>query len=166
MRPKKREMGEVLSPSCLPTVQVLPFHEPLQIRMVVPDVTLVLGSFQVMAPLLQGVNDREHFFVRHQVVSFFRAHGMRREGDGMPLVVLLDGEDHTGCKVRGVCFEPELTIVVWVSEDGSGGEGGLQTCECVGFCAAPSEGLVFLCEICEGFCQCGIVFNKTSVEVG
>ena len=51
MRPEEREAGEVLSPSHLATVQILLFHKPLQIRMVVPDVELMLGSFQVMVPL-------------------------------------------------------------------------------------------------------------------
>ena len=44
--------------------------------MVVPDVKLVLGSLQVMAPLFQCVNDGEHLLVRYQIVSFFRAHGV------------------------------------------------------------------------------------------
>ena len=84
----------------------------------------------------------------------------------MPLVVLQDGKDCTGCKVRGICFKPELTVVIWVSKDGSGGKAGLQTCERVSFRTAPSEGPVFLREICEGFRQCGIVFDEMSVEVG
>ena len=84
----------------------------------------------------------------------------------MPLVVLQGREDSSSCKVRGVCFKPELTVVVWISENGSSGKTGLQTCERIGFCAAPSEGLVFLHEVCEGFCQCGIVFYETSVEFG
>ena len=68
----------------------------------------------------------------------------------MPFVVLQNGKDGTSSKVRGVCFKPELTVVVWVGEDRSSGEAGLQTCERVGFRVAPSEDLVFLCEICEG----------------
>ena len=84
----------------------------------------------------------------------------------MPLVVFLDGEDCTGCKVRGVCFKPELTVIVWIREDRSGGEMGLQTHKRVGFHTSPSEGLVLLHKICEGFCQCGIVFDETLVEVG
>ena len=91
---------------------------------------------------------------------------MRGEGDRVPFVIFQEGEDCTGCEVRGICFKPELAVVVWVSEDWSGGEMGLQTCERVSFHAAPSEGLVFLREVCEGFCQSGIVFDKTSVEVG
>ena len=134
--------------------------------MVVPDIELMLGSFQIVLPLLQSTYDRKHFFIRYQIVSFFRTHGVGGEGDGMPLVVFLDGEDCAGCEVRGICFEPELTIVVWVSEDGSSGETSLQTCEHVGLCVAPSEGFVFLRKICEGFCQCGIVFYETAVEVG
>ena len=55
---------------------VLPFHKPLQIRMVIPDVELMLGSFQIMAPLFQGTNDGEHLLVHHRVVSFFQAHGV------------------------------------------------------------------------------------------
>ena len=43
---------------------------------------------------------------------------------------------------------------------------GFQTCERVGFRAAPSEGLVFLREVCERLCQCGIVLYETLVEVG
>ena len=44
--------------------------------MVVPDVELVLSSFQVVTPLFQGTNDREHLLVCHWIVSFFWTHGV------------------------------------------------------------------------------------------
>ena len=134
--------------------------------MVVPDVELMLGSFQVVAPLFQGTDDGEHLLVCHRIVPFFWTHGVRGEGDRIPLVIFLDREDCASCEVQGVCFKPELTVVIWVCEDRSSGEMSLQTCERVGFRTAPSEDFVFLRKIREGFCQCGVVFDETSIEVG
>ena len=166
MGPQKREPGEVLSPVRLAAVQILSFHEPLQIHMVVPDVELMLGSFQIVVPLLQGADDREHLLVRHWIVPFLQTHGMRGKGDRMPFVVFENGEDHAGSEVRSVHFESELTVIVGISKNGSGGKTGFQTCEHICFCTSPCKGLVFLHKVCEGLCEHCIVFYESSVEVG
>ena len=137
--------------------------------MVVPDFKFVLRSFQIVAPLLQRANDGKHFFIGHRIVSFFRGHGVGGECDGVPLIVFLDREDRASCEVRSVCFEAELTVVVRISEYGSGSETGLKRCKSLGLRGSPCEHFVLLGQIREGLRELRelrVIFDKSAIEVG
>ena len=134
--------------------------------MVVPNVELVFCSFQVVVPLLQRVDDREHILVGYRIVSFFWTHGVRGVCNRVPLVIFQHGEDYTSCKVQSVCLQSKMAVIVWISKNGSSGEAVLQLLKSVGFCGSPGEHLVFLGQVCQRFGKSGIIFDEAAIEVG
>ena len=69
------ERLEELRPSSLATVEVAFFAEVLEVLMVGEHFHTVSGSFQVVTPVLEGVDDGEEFLVVNVVVPLGRCHG-------------------------------------------------------------------------------------------
>ena len=88
--------------------------------MVCPDFKLVLGAFDKVSPLLQGLDDGEHLLVMDLVVVFHQGQGFGEEGDWVPLSIFGRDlrEDSSSCKVGTVRFNAERLGGVQGDEDG------------------------------------------------
>ncbi len=51
--------GEFLGPTDLPGTQVLGIHESAEIVVVGEDENLIFAAFQIVAPILEGLNDSQ-----------------------------------------------------------------------------------------------------------
>src|ERR1700675_2580254 len=73
------EAGQVERPSGLAAVEFLGGPEVLEVLMVRPDLKWLARAFQVVSPLFQGSDDREHFHVMDLVVAFDRGQALDRK---------------------------------------------------------------------------------------
>ena len=90
-------MGEYLSRS-----------EVLKIFMICNDLDWDFGAFQVVSPLMEGIEDGEEFFVMCIVVEFGADKGLRVKGDWVHLAVGGDGgKDSCQGIVGSVSFNNE-----------------------------------------------------------
>ena len=85
------------------------------------------GTFEVVSPDTESIEDRQQFFVMSVIVEFRRTEGAGMEGHGVDFTGIgLDGEDGTKGIVRGVGLHNDQMVGNPVGEDGCGGKCGLQ----------------------------------------
>ena len=71
-------------------IKILLLHKPLQVCMIVLDFELLLSSFEVVVPHLQGLDYAQHFFINDGVILFFWAHGMESIGNQVLVIFFED----------------------------------------------------------------------------
>src|SRR6202795_3609464 len=82
------EVGQVERLSGLAAVEFLGGPEVLEVLMVRPDLKRLARAFQVVSPLFQRSDDRQHFHVMDLVVAFDRGQAFGLESNRMVLSVL------------------------------------------------------------------------------
>jgi len=117
------EAGEVERPSGLPPVQLLGHHKVLQVLVVRPDLAPMFRALDKVLPLLEGLNDCQHFVV-DLVVPLDGGQGLGEESDWVPLFIFQGylGEDCTRCKVGAISFDVEGLGQVGRDEDWGGSD--------------------------------------------
>ena len=83
------KLGKVQRPQSLPLVQFLGCTEVLKVLVVFPNLKLAWGTFKVVWPLLQCVDDCQHLLVVDFVVPLNGAEAFGEEGDCMPFSAIL-----------------------------------------------------------------------------
>ena len=83
------ESGKVQRPPSLPPVQLLGRTEVLKVLVVRPNLKLAWGTFKVVPPLFQHMDDCQHLLVINFVVPLDRAEALGEEGDWMPFSTIL-----------------------------------------------------------------------------
>ena len=81
--------GKVQRPPSLPPVQLLGRTEVLKVLVVCPNLKLAWGTFKVVPPLFQCVDDCQHFLVMDFIVLLDGAEAFGEEGDWMPFSAIL-----------------------------------------------------------------------------
>ena len=88
--------------------------------MVIDNIDLVLGTFEVMPPDLEAFEYGKEFFVMHVVIALGFGEGMGMEGDGMDFAVRRDcGDDAGEGIVRGISFNKDGVVGGPMGEDRS-----------------------------------------------
>jgi len=82
------EPGQVEGLLGLVMVEFLCCHKVFHVFVVHPDFKLVVGTFQKMAPILQSLDDHQHFLVMDLVVLLYCTETFGVVSYRMPLVVL------------------------------------------------------------------------------
>ena len=87
----KREvkLGKVQRPLGLPSVWLLGYAEVLKVLVVHPNLKLARGTFEVVPPLLQCMDDCQRPLVMDFIVSLNRAEAFGEEGNQMPFSTIL-----------------------------------------------------------------------------
>ena len=83
------ESGKVQRPLGLPLIQLLGCAEVLKVLVVHLNLNLAWGTFEVVPPLLQCMDDCQHFLAMDFVVPLNRAEAFGEEGDWMPFSTIL-----------------------------------------------------------------------------
>ena len=83
----KVEGAEEFGPTSLSAVEVSLFEKVLKVFVVGKDLDAMAGAFQVVAPVLEGLDDGEKFLVVDVVVAFCWCHSAGMEGDRVYVVV-------------------------------------------------------------------------------
>ena len=83
------ESEKVQSPPSLLPVQLLGYTEVLKVLVIHPDLKLAWGTFKVVPPLFQCMDDCQHLLVMDLIVSLDRAEAFGEEGDWMPFSAIL-----------------------------------------------------------------------------
>ena len=83
----KVEGTEEFGPTSLSAVEVSLFEKVLKVFVVGKDLDAMAGAFQVVAPVLEGLDDGEKFLVVDVVVVFCWCHSAGMEGDRVYVVV-------------------------------------------------------------------------------
>ena len=100
------ELIQELGPSVLSAGEYLSHSEVLKIFMIRNDLDQDFGAFQVVSPLMEGIEDGEEFFVVRIVVEFGDDKGLRVKGDRVHLAVRSNGgKDSRQGIVRSVSFD-------------------------------------------------------------
>src|SRR6202795_2833443 len=107
------EAGQVEGPSGLAAVQFLGGPEVLEVLMVRPDLQRLARAFQVVSPLFQRLDDRQHFHVMDLVVAFDQGQAFGLESNRMVLSVLSRQlfEHGSGCNSGAVGHDTEGLII-------------------------------------------------------
>src|ERR1700675_945054 len=107
------EAGQVEGPSGLAAVEFLGGPEVLEVLMVRPDLKRLARAFQVVSPLFQRTDDREHFHVMDLVVAFNRGQAFGLESNRMVLSVLGRQlfEHGSGCNSGAIGHDMEGLII-------------------------------------------------------
>ena len=83
----KVEGAEEFGPTSLSAVEVSLFEKVLKVFVVGKDLDAMAGAFQVVAPVLEGLDDGEKFLVVDVIVAFCWRHSAGMEGDRVYVVV-------------------------------------------------------------------------------
>ena len=83
------ESGKVQRPPSLLLVQLLGRTEVLKVLVVCPNLKLAWGTFKVLLPLFQCMDDCQHLLVMDFIVPLDRAEAFGEEGDWMPFSAIL-----------------------------------------------------------------------------
>ena len=83
----KVEGAEEFGPTSLSAVEVSLFEKVLKVFVVGKDLDAMAGAFQVVAQVLEGLDDGEKFLVVDVVVAFCWCHSVGMEGDRVYVVV-------------------------------------------------------------------------------
>ena len=78
-------LGELLGPADLSGAQALHIHKTTEVIMVRKDENLMLATFQVVPPRLEGFDDSQKLTVVGLVSCFCWNHFPQKEGYWMPL---------------------------------------------------------------------------------
>src|ERR1700675_396483 len=107
------EAGQVERPSGLAAVELLGGLEVLEVLMVRPDLKRLAHAFQVVSPLFQRSDDRQHFHVMDLVVAFDRGQAFGLKSNRMVLSVLGRQlfEYGSGCNSGTVGHDTEGLII-------------------------------------------------------
>src|SRR6202795_1195253 len=107
------EAGQVEGPSGLAAVELLGSLEVFEILMVRPDLKRLARAFQVVSPLFQRSDDRQHFHVMDLVVAFDRGQAFGLESNRMVLSVLGRQlfEHGSGCNSGAIGHDTEGMII-------------------------------------------------------
>src|ERR1700675_4201430 len=107
------EAGQVEGPSGLVAVEFLGGPEVLEVLMVRPDLKRLARTFQVVSPLFQRLDDRQHFFVMDLVVALDWGQAFGPESNRVILSIL--GRqllDHSsGCNSGAIGHDMEWLII-------------------------------------------------------
>src|ERR1700675_3447477 len=99
------EARQIEGPSGLAAVEFLGGPEVLEVLMVCPDLKRLARAFQVVSPLFQRSDDRQHFHVMDLVVAFDRGQAFGLESNRVILSVfsrqLLDHSSGCNSRVAG-----------------------------------------------------------------
>ena len=127
--------------------------------MIHPDLALVLCAFDEVPPLLESLDDCQHFLVMDLIVLLDRGQGLGEEGNQVSLFIFQRHleEDSICCKVRAVGFDAEGLGQVGRDENWSGGDTLLQPSGCSVFSLSPVPTRVVLGQVEE---QVGVVTHK------
>src|SRR6202795_3266457 len=107
------EAGQVEGPSGLAAVELLGGLEVLEVLMVRPDLKRLARAFQVVSPLFQRSDDRQHFHVMDLVVAFDRGQAFGLESNRMVLSVRGRQlfEHGSGCDSGAIGHDTEGLII-------------------------------------------------------
>src|SRR6202795_1124366 len=107
------EAGQVEGPSGLAAVELLGSPEVFEILMVRPDLKRLARAFQVVSPLFQRSDDRQHFHIMDLVVAFDRGQAFGLESNRMVLSVLGRQlfEHGSGCNSGAIRHDMEGLII-------------------------------------------------------
>ena len=83
----KVEGAEEFGPTSLSAVEVSLFEKVLKVFVVGKDLDAMAGAFQVVAPVLEGLDDGEKFLVVDVVVEFGGGHRPRMKGNGSEVTI-------------------------------------------------------------------------------
>ena len=83
------ELGKVQRPLSLLPVQLLGHMEVLKVLVVLPNLKLAWGTFKVVPPLFQHVDDCQNLLVMDFIVLLDGAEAFGEEGDWMPFSTIL-----------------------------------------------------------------------------
>src|SRR6202795_2556587 len=107
------EVGQVERPSGLAAVELLGGPEVLEVLMVCPDLEGLARAFQVVSPLFQRSDDRQHFHVMDLIVAFDWGQAFGLESNRMVLSVLGRQllEHGSGCNSGAVGHDTERLVI-------------------------------------------------------
>ena len=102
------ELIQKLGPSVLSAGEYLSHSEVLKILMIRNDLDRDFGAFQVVSPLVEGIENGKEFFVVRVIVEFGTNKGPRVKSGWVHLAVRGDGGKDSGQGVIGsVSFDDE-----------------------------------------------------------
>jgi len=146
------ESREVFLPMDLATSELLCGLKVLEVLVIGEHMYNMWRSHQVVAPLLEGLKDREQLLVIDLVVELCQLHATGVECNWMdfPIIGQDLGDDCYNCIVRSISFNDNGIIRVEMHQDGCLGEGVFEALECLGVIRAPGEWGVLACEVNQG----------------
>jgi hypothetical protein len=157
------ELLDEVQPACLPFVELGLGQQELGGPVVSDDSNS--STMEVVAPLLETVDDREEFLIVDWVVALGWDHLAGFEGHNAPVPALPLAKDLPNGELGSIALEDEGLGAVGEAQDGCGGEGSLEGLEgCLGR-GRPDEGDI-AGEGSEWRSDLGEIFDKPAVEVG
>src|SRR5260221_9220357 len=159
------EILEELNPSSLLSSDLLGLTEVLEVLVVSEDPDLVFSSEKQSSAALESKDDPCEFLVMHIVVLFRGEKASGVEGDGVhPVLVFLGNDDAQGVP-RCVSVHDERLIPIRSLQDWFLGADILQMAEGRLATIGPVPLMVFACEVIEGACDVGEIWDEGSIEV-
>ena len=101
--------------------------EVLKVLMIHDHIDWSTGTFEVVSPDTESIEDRQQFFVVSVIVEFRRTESVGMEGHRVDFTRIgLDGENGAKGVVRGVGLDNDQMVRNPMGEDGCGNKGRLQ----------------------------------------
>src|SRR5882724_4410223 len=125
-------------------------------------------ALEVVAPLSEGLEYGEQFFVVDLVVEFRWLHAAGVECNQVDVAIVRGdlGDDHSNCIVRSISLNNNRIVRVEMCQDGGLGEGSLEGFEHLSVVGAPSEWGELVGEANQGNNDVGEPDNESTIEVG
>ena len=123
----KIELGKVFGPTGLSLGKDLCHGEVLKVLMIHDHINQSTGTFEVVSPDTESIEDHQHFFVVSVIVEFQCTESAGMEGHGVDFTGIgLDGENGAKGIVQGVSLNNDQMVRNPVGEDRCRGERRLQ----------------------------------------
>jgi hypothetical protein len=134
--------------------------------MISNDVNRKSGTFKIVSPMSERLEDSKEFFVMNIVVEFGANKGTGMEGDRMKLAIRkLYGKNGSESVIGSVGFQDERKTGNEMGKDRSAQEGSFQRVESFLADGIEIPRNSFSCEACKRNDNVGISLNEPSIEV-